>query len=212
MDPNIGLENEHCEDKAGDKKIYLSLVGSLMYAAALGTHPDIAYAVTILSQYNAVPLTMHYTAAIKVFRYLKSTANFKLHYEKSDQNHLRGFTNTDWAGCIFYGLAAGAIAWQAKTQPVVALSTLEAEYIAASDATREAIWLKRLSTELTQLQEKAIDNAAKMGCDNQGALNLIKTGVIKAKTKHICQVSSYLLTKPLVTSKHQELTTLTGLW
>jgi hypothetical protein len=51
MDQNVRLENEYCEDKLVDKKKYLSLIGSLMYAA-LGTRPDISYAVTALSRYN----------------------------------------------------------------------------------------------------------------------------------------------------------------
>ena len=135
----------------------------------------------------------HYTAAIRVLRYLKNTAEFKLHYEKSsERSQLIGSTDADWAecrqpkkpvgGCIFYGSTKEAIAWQAKGQPAVALPTLEAEYIAASDATREAIWLRRLSTDLLSGSD---NDVVKMGRDNQAALNLIKTGVIRAKTKHI---------------------------
>jgi hypothetical protein len=242
MDPDVRLENEYCEDKPVDTKRYLSLVGSLMYAA-LGTRPDISYAVMVLSRYNVAPLAMHYTAAIRVLRYLKTTIHLKLHYERSNGHHeLNGYTDADWAGCrqtrksvggcIFYGNTKGAIAWQAKSQSVVALSTLEAEYIAASDATREAIWLRRLVSDVQPLQgsNKTVDIA----CDNQGALSLINTGVVKAKTKHIdikfhhvhseqsnktvkfyyvesAKNAADLLTKPLSTAKHQELTRMTGL-
>jgi hypothetical protein len=82
-------------------------------------------------------------------------------------------------------VAFGAPArWQAKTQSVVALSTLEAEYVAYSDATREAIWLKRLPGEIIKMPENDLGSIP-IGCDNQGAVKLIESGMVKAKSKHI---------------------------
>ena len=74
------------------------------------------------------------------------------------------------------------VSWQAKGQTVVALSTLEAELVACSDGTREAIWLKRLLKDLRAIE---LHHAAPIHCDNQGALKLIQSGVVKAKAKHI---------------------------
>lgn len=140
MDLNVQLENIECEDMKVDRKLYLSIVGLLMYAA-LGTRLDISYSVTVLSRYNTQPLKMHLTAAKRTLRYLKKTLNFKLCYPRAKSipiPTLCGFTDSDWAGstsnrksvggCIFFASDSGSpIQWQAKSQSVVALSTLEAE-------------------------------------------------------------------------------------
>ena len=203
MDPNVRLNNTKCEDRqVTNHKGYLSIVGSLMYAA-LGTRPDLSYCVTALSRYNAAPLQMHLTAAKRALRYLKGTSNYMLHNSRGPASSdipsnivIHGFTDSDWAGneltrksvggCVFYTgalVASGVVHWQSKTQTVVALSTLEAEYIACSDAVREAIWVRRLLSDM--LGVIALPTVARIGCDNQGALKLIETGVSKQKTKHI---------------------------
>ena len=250
MDPNVHLDNTDCEDKPADKDQYLAIIGSLMYAA-LATRPDISFCVTSLSRYNQSPLTMHLTAAKRVLRYLKHTKHYRLHYSRDWTKSLAGFTDSDWAGriatrksiggCVFFGYhgtgttKSGPIHWQVKTQSVVALSTLEAEYIACSDATREALWLRRVEMDII----KAVDPLATLrtvpiGADNKGAIKLIHSGVAKQKTKHIdikyqhshdeeskgnvsfhyvhtSDNPAYLLTKPLPAPKHQFLTDLIGL-
>lgn len=262
MDSNVHLDNINCEDtEVVKRKLYLSIVGSLMYAA-LGTRPDISYSVTTLSRYNVQPLQMHLTAAKRTLRYLKGTSNLKLHFPKpkphSDSTTslslpvLNGFTDSDWAGststrksiggCVFFAVENGLgspILWQAKAQSVVALSTLEAEYIACSDATREALWLRRLHYEVIQTYGSSLNLlegpvTVPIGCDNQGALKLLETGVVKQKTKHIDvkyhhshdeqvrkNVKFYyvtskdnvadILTKALPSPRHQELTRMMGL-
>ena len=80
MDLNVRLSNTICEDKPGsNRKRYLSMVGSLMYAAP-GTRPDLSYCVTALSRYNSTPLQMHITAARHALWYLKGTSPHRLHY------------------------------------------------------------------------------------------------------------------------------------
>ena len=259
MDPNVNINNNQCEDKPANTQLYLSMVGSLMYAA-MGTRPDLAFYVAALSRHNQKPLQMHLTAAKRALRYLKHTATFGLYYARqSDQDNGPpiGFTDSDWAGnqatrkstggYIFFGSGhvtsetkasgSGAVSWQAKSQSVVALSTLEAEYIACSDATREALWLRRLYQETTQQSapyQPSISRPIPIACDNQGAILLIKTGITKQKTKHIAVkyhhshdeqlqgnvLFTYIpteinvadvLTKPLPTLRHQYLTNLLGL-
>jgi len=261
LDPQTDLTNTCCEDKMANRKEYLSMVGSLMYAA-LGSRPDIAFSVTALSRYNVQPLEMHATAAKRVLRYLKSTSEFRIHYRRLPshiQSHdmpinIIGYTDSDWAGnlttrksvggCVF-GLGyinvseelvmSGLIHWQAKSQSVVALSTLEAEYIACSHATRESLWLKRMLKEAADgMAVKVSDGPVPIGCDNQGAIKLIATGVVRQKSKHIDvkyhhvhdeqmkgsvkfqYVTSEsnpadLLTKPLAVPRHEQLLRLTGL-
>ena len=81
LDPQTDLANTCCEDKLANRKEYLSMVGSLMYAA-LGSRPDIAFSVTALSRYNVQPLEMRITAAKSVLRYLKTTSHFQIHYRR----------------------------------------------------------------------------------------------------------------------------------
>jgi len=76
--------------------------------------------------------------------------------------------------------------WQAKSQSVVALSTLEAEYIASSHATRESLWIRRILEEVaTTMSINISKGPVPIGCDNQGAIKLIISGVVKQKSKHI---------------------------
>ena len=270
MDPNVQLNNTACEDKlVSDRKRYLSMVGSLMYAA-LGTRPDLSYCVTALSRYNSTPLQMHVTAAKRALRYLKGTADYRLYYPRGGKTtetkdfiaraRIQGFTDSDWAGneltrksvggCVFYThilqehsnqdtLSVGAFHWQSRTQTVVARSTPEAEYIACSDAVREAIWVRKLLQDMleatpTKLTEPDGPAAVQIGCDNQGALKLIETGISKQKTKHIdikyhhvrdeeakgsaryhyvktTDNPNDLLTKALPTPRHRMLASLMGL-
>jgi len=79
LDHQVDLANTNCEDKTANRKEYLSIVGSLIYAA-LGTRPDITFSVTVLSRYNVEPLEMHLTTARRVLRYLKTTSELYIHY------------------------------------------------------------------------------------------------------------------------------------
>jgi hypothetical protein len=255
LDPQVDLANTCCEDKAADRKLYLSIVGSLMYAA-IGSRPDIAFSVAALSRYNIQPLEMHLTAAKRVLRYLKTTSDLRIHYRRLSNSQLSGvgYTDSDWAGnlktrksvggCVFslgYTnsnqelVTSGLVHWQAKSQSVVALSTLEAEYIACSHATRESLWIRRILQEVATTMSISISKGPiPIGCDNQGAIKLITSGVVKQKSKHIdvkyhhvhdeqlkgsvqfqyvtsATNPADLLTKPLAAPRHTELLQLVGL-
>jgi len=205
LDPQTDLANTCCEDKLVNRKEYLSMVRSLMYTA-LGSRPDIAFSVTVLSRYNVQPLEMHVTTAKRVLRYLKTMAGFRIHYRRlPNPITIIGYTDSDWAGnlttrksvggCVF-GLGntktnkelviSGLIHWQAKSQSVVALSTLEAEYIACSHATRESLWLRRMMKEAVDgMRVKISEGPVPIGCDNQGVIKLITSGVVRQKSKRI---------------------------
>jgi hypothetical protein len=124
------------------------MVGSLMYAA-LGTCPDISYSVMVLSRFSQRPLQMHLTATKRVLRYLKTTKHLKLCYTPTAATTI-GYTDSDFAGRMkdrksvggYMFLNRGPISWRSRSQTIVALSSLEAEYIGYSDATRETIWLR----------------------------------------------------------------------
>lgn len=113
-----------------------------MYAA-IGTRPDIAYAVHTLAKFTRSPQPKHWTAIKRVLRYLKGTRTHTLSYGGSDQEWMPDITmycDADWessydrksiSGYVFL-LAGGAISWSPKKQAIVALSTAEAEYVAAT--------------------------------------------------------------------------------
>ena len=78
------------------------------------------------------------------------------------------------------------IHWQAKSQSVIALSTLEAEYFACSHTTWESLWLRRMMKEAVGGKAvNIVDGPVPIGCDNQGAIKLITSGVVQQKSKHI---------------------------
>ena len=117
---NLTLEIHNGDiDGPADQKDYLAIVGSLMYAA-LGTRPDISYAVGLLSRYNSDPRTRHLTAAKRVLRYLKKTKDFKLEYKLTKGKlQLEGFVDSDWAnekdrksvGGYIFTLGGAAVSW-----------------------------------------------------------------------------------------------------
>jgi hypothetical protein len=132
------------------------------------------------------------SAAKRVRQYLKYTADFRLHFNGiAIGNSLAGYSDSDWAndsvdrksqgGHVFLASNGGAVSWQSRKQSLIAMSTLEAEFIACSEASREAKWLLQLQNDIHGKDLPPLP----INCDNQGALTLISTGIIKARTKHI---------------------------
>ncbi|OJT04063.1 Copia protein [Trametes pubescens] len=200
MDPNVRLLKEPDDADLSEMRDipYQAAIGTLMYAA-LGTRPDISYAVQALSQFSSRPGPAHWTAVKRVFRYLKGTLDYGMTYGRKGETHARayyrnlrleGYSDADWganpvdrksiSGYAFL-IGSGVIAWSSKKQAVVALSSTEAEYMAISYAARHAIWMRTLLAELTFAQEQA----TKLNADNQSAIALSKDSVHHARSKHI---------------------------
>jgi hypothetical protein len=188
------LANEHLTKLSTpeiDAKSYQSAVGALMYPM-LGTRPDLAYAVGALGRHAANPGPEHQRALDRVFRYLRATSKQKLVYQRGSQdgNVVHGFVDADWAsdtsdrkstsGYVFK-LAGGAISWSSKKQTSVAMSSTEAEYIAAAHAAKEAVWLRRLLTELGQ----PTLHPTLLHIDNQSAIAITRNPEFHDRTKHI---------------------------
>ena len=189
-DPHIRLQKsqQNFEANQSEKKRYQSAVGSLMYAM-LGTRPDIAYAVSKVSQYSTNPNSTHWTVVKRIFRYLAGTSNRGLYY--GSQGLGSGFTDADWGsgddrrsiGGYAFMLNGSAISWNSKKQSTVALSSTEAEYMALTQAVKESIWLQALLLDLgAQRQHEEIRN---IYIDNQGALALARNAEFHSRTKHI---------------------------
>jgi hypothetical protein len=172
---------------------YQSAVGALMYAAQ-ATRPDIAFAVTMLSQFNSKPNELHWQAVKRVFRYLRGTAQLGIVYtgtgDLRDQAPLLGYCDSDWAQCRYssrsvsgyvFLICGGAISWQSRKQQSVALSTVEAEYISASEAAREATWWRRFFKGIGY----TLSSPTTLLSDNQGAIALGKNPGHHTRSKHI---------------------------
>ena len=188
-DINVKLIKDDGVSKPVDPANYQSMVGSLLYAS-IGTRPDIAQAVGAVSRFNSCPTEAHLTAVKRISRYLKGTINFGIKYEKLTDGTLSGFLDADWAGDMdnrhsttgnLFMMSGGAVSWLSRKQPVVALSTTEAEYVALSTATQEAVWLRRLLSEIraTPMTPTTIKE------DNQGTIAVAKNPIFHARTKHI---------------------------
>uniref|UniRef100_A0A1J3I7B7 Retrovirus-related Pol polyprotein from transposon TNT 1-94 n=2 Tax=Noccaea caerulescens TaxID=107243 RepID=A0A1J3I7B7_NOCCA len=167
---------------------YASAVGSLMYAM-IGSRPDLAFAVGVISRFMSNPGRDHWTAVKWVLRYLRGASQDCLTFTKNKDFSIEGFCDSDYAtdldkrrsvtGFIFK-VWGNTVSWRSNLQSVVALSTTEAEYMALSSAVKEAIWLKSLCEELGFGA-----GAVKIHCDSQSALALAKNSVHHERTKHI---------------------------
>ena len=125
------------------------------------TRPDITYSVSNLARFSQHPTREHWTGVKRLLRYLKGTADLGILYTREKSGELRGYTDADWggdqdsristSGYVFLR-AGGAVSWKSRKQQTVALSTAEAEYVAASAAAQEAIWL--LLTWVVHQREK----------------------------------------------------------
>ena len=214
---------------------YQQVIGSIMYAM-LGTRPDLAFTISTLSKYCSNPTPEHAIAAKRTLRYLRKTINVGITFRGQENpaiaeavagtsptsTGITGFTDSDWAGDIdsrkstsgyVFLLYGGAISWKSTKQSVVATSSTEAEYIACSEAAKEALWIRRLHAEIkgttlpgledryqheTDIQDQIralritlppttipYQNPQIILADNQGAIKLSKNPQHHNRTKHI---------------------------
>ena len=188
---------------------YSSLVGALNYLACC-TRPDISQPVSVLSRFLKRPRLQHYRGALHVLHYVVGTANLALSYSRAGGNErLVGFCDADFAGDIVtrrsttgfaFVWAGAAITWKSKLQPTVAVSTTEAERKAASEAGRDALWLKQLVPAIwgDKSSPDTIDGSAgtnqwpsdaaapvSIFTDSQSALALVNNPMMTQRSKHI---------------------------
>ncbi|XP_040871215.1 secreted RxLR effector protein 161-like [Glycine max] len=156
---------------------YSSVVGSLMYAMVC-TRPDLAYAVSMVSRFLNQPQKEHWKTVKRIFRYLKGTTDIGLIYESHSDCCLTSYSDADFATDLVkrrsligyaYTLGGCLVSWKATLQPSVALSTIEAKYMALIEAAKEGIWLRGLINDLEINQEYA-----NIYCDSLSAICLAK--------------------------------------
>jgi hypothetical protein len=124
--------------KSVDQKVYQSMIGSLLYLCA--SRPDIMLSICMCARFQVDPKEVHLRAVKRIMRYLVYTPKFGLWYPRGSTIGLIGYSDVDWAGCKIdrkrtsgtcQFLGRSLVSWASKKQNSVALSTVEAEYIAA---------------------------------------------------------------------------------
>ncbi|PPQ82486.1 hypothetical protein CVT24_005670 [Panaeolus cyanescens] len=195
MEPGLDLTTDapHVSSKSlsqEERRVYREGIGSLMYLSVM-TRPDIAYAVSTLSQFLESPKTTHLNALWRVFKYLKGTKKLRL-VIGGDSNEMDAFSDADWAQASHrhsisgyaFRVAGGVISWASKKQSLIALSSTESEYMALTFASRDISWINKLVVELTGIF-KFPEFPITLWCDNQGAIQLSNNPVFHMRTKHI---------------------------
>ena len=172
-----------------EKTKYREMIGSLMYVTVM-TRPDISFAVSTLSQYLENPHTTHLKAVTRVFRYLSGTKDLKLVLGGS-HSEISGYSDADWASHVHrhsisgfvYFIGAGIVSWSCKKQPIITLSSTEAEYVALTHSSKDILWIHKLLSEFSRIFSFHMPTT--LLCDNQGAIRLSKDSTFHARTKHI---------------------------
>ena len=169
---------------------YSSVVRSLMYSM-ICTRPDLAHSVSVVSRFMSNLGKQHWQGVKWILRYLRGTTSVGLVYGEAGgaENGIIGYVDFDYAGDLdqrrsltgyVFQINGCTVSWKSTLQHVVALSTTEAEYIALTEAIKEALWLKGLLGELGFQQD-----SVEVLCDSQSAIHLSKNQVFHERTKHI---------------------------
>jgi len=174
-----------------DGTLYKQIVGSLRFLCT--SRPDLSFGVGLISRFMHDPRTPHMAAAKHILRYLKSTTDWGIFFPKADEQNevvLEAFSDSDWCGdkverrstygYLFRYLDA-LISWCSKKYKVVALSSCEAEYIAASEVVCQSLWLEVVLEELKLDYKKLVQ----LNIDNKSAINLSKNPTLHGRSKHI---------------------------
>ncbi|BBG99019.1 BURP domain-containing protein, partial [Prunus dulcis] len=173
---NEKLSKEDGSEQA-DEKVYRQIVGSLLYLTA--TRPDIMFAASLLARYMHGPTKKHMGTAKRVLRYIQGTLDYGIAYEKGKEAMLVGYCDSDWSGCeddmrstsgYAFHLGSGVFSWASVKQSSVALSTAEAEYVSAAEATAQAVWLRFVLSDFGEEQVEATP----ILCDNTSAIAITK--------------------------------------
>ncbi|KAK2365584.1 putative mitochondrial protein [Trifolium repens] len=191
METGVKL-SKNSDDELVDSTLYKQIIGSLRYLC--NTRIDICHSVGLLSRFMDQPRMCHLTAAKRVLRYVKGTNDhgILIPNQKNSSKKLEayGYSDSDWggdqddrkstAGYLFM-IGNAPISWCSKKQGIVALSSCEAEYVAASFAACQANWIEMLLSEL-----KAVEvTKMKVLVDNKSAIDLANNPVSHGRSKHI---------------------------
>ena len=174
-------------DPPVDREQYQHLVGKLIYLSL--TCPDIAYSVSVVSQYMHSPTKRHYEAVQQILRYLKGTPGKGIFFKKNEQQNIEGFADVDWGGSTDAKSITGyctkvwgnIVTWRSKKQTVVVRSSAEVEYRAISQGICELIWIKRLLEDL----KIDVNGPMKLNSDSKPAIAIVHNPIQHDRMKHV---------------------------
>lgn len=172
-----------------DATLYRSVIGSLRYL--VNSRPDIAYVVGIASRFMEAPGTQHWALVKQILRYVRGTISYGCVYRAgSGEPVVVGFSDSDHAGDVderksttgtLFFLGSSVISWASQKQKIVALSSCEAEYVAASAAACQGLWLTRVLAEIRGTEPAKFQ----LRVDNKSAIALCMNPVFHDRSKHI---------------------------
>lgn len=195
LNPNVRLSKDqapqtHSERAEMAEVPYMNAVGAILYLA-MCTRPDISYTAGVLARFSSNPGPDHWLAVKHLLRYLKGTADLKLVFGRSQESErFSSFTDADHAGNPDNGkstggymtrMAGGAVGWQSKLQPIVTLSTTEAEYVAAVEAGKEMLWTRNILAEIGE----PVQGASTLQIDNQSSVQVAQNPEHHGRMKHL---------------------------
>ncbi|XP_075083389.1 secreted RxLR effector protein 161-like [Nicotiana tabacum] len=170
-----------------NETMYRGIIGSILYLTAI--RPDIVFSVGLCARFQSSPKESHLKTAKKILRYLKGTQDLVLYYPSGDNFDLIGYANADYAGYqvdrkstsgMAHFLGSCLISWGTRKQNFVALSTVEAEYVATASCCAQLLWIKQ------HLEDFGVfSDCVPLLCDNTSALNMAKNPVQHKRIKHI---------------------------
>jgi hypothetical protein len=173
--------------KSVDQKVYRSMIGSLLYLCA--SRLDIMLSVCMCARFQADSKEVHLRAVNRILRYLVHTPKFGLWYHKGSTFNVIGYSDAYWAGCKMDRkstsgtcefLGRSLVSWASKKQNSVALSTAEAEYIAASHCCAQLLWMRQTLRDYGY----KLSNVPLL-CDNESAIRMADNPIEHSRTKHI---------------------------
>ncbi|BBH05042.1 HXXXD-type acyl-transferase family protein [Prunus dulcis] len=171
---------EYPDQVPTNKERYQRLVGKLIYLGH--TRPDIAYAVSVVSQFMHAPSEAHMDAVNRILRYLKSSPGRGLMFGRHGHLDVEGHTDADWAGSItdrrstsgyFTFVGGNLVSWRSKKQKVVSRSSAEAEYRGMAHG------------EFVEELGFKPKHAMQLNCDNKAAIDIAHNPVQHDRTKHV---------------------------
>ncbi|GJW31919.1 retrotransposon protein, putative, ty1-copia subclass [Tanacetum coccineum] len=205
MEVKHDLSNEMCassdEEKAYMKKVpYASAVGSIMYAVRC-TRPDVAFAQNLVSRYQQNPGKLHWVAVKHILKYLRNTKDMFLVYGGNPDTELdvTGFCDASWqcdkddtksqTGYVFI-VNGGAVDWKSKKQTTIAMHATQSEYMAASEAAMEAVWIRKFVGDLGVMP--SINKPINMYCDNSAAIIFANEPGVMKGARHFLRRYHYV--------------------
>ena len=158
----------------------------------LCTRPDISYALSVTSRYQSNPGDGHWVVVKNILKYFRRTKDMFLIYGVLEELIVKGYTDASFqtdtddshsqSGFVFT-INGGAVSWKSSKQETVTDSTAEAEYIVASGATKEGVWMRRFLIELGVFPNAS--SPLNLHCDNNGAIAQAKEPRNHQKNKHV---------------------------